>query len=198
VLTERARAETCWRVGEDTDSVAEVATALGVGWHTAMTAVVNHGQDKMDGSERIASATAIGGDETVFLHACRSRHTTYATGMVTWIDPSCWMCRPVGQGPCIGPDGCCSSGPERLSERGWARIQASPAAGDPPSEIDYDAPDLDAGADQDLRCRSPDASGVGHRARREPRRRLGSPWAGICHPASIVPHRRSTRDLYRR
>jgi transposase len=43
VLTERARAEICRRVGQDEDSVAEVARAFGVGWHTAMAAVVEHG-----------------------------------------------------------------------------------------------------------------------------------------------------------
>lgn len=82
VLTERARAEMCRRVGEDIDSVAEVARAFGVGWHTAMAAVRDHGRDKVDDPARTAAATAIGVDETVFLHACRNRHTTYATGIV--------------------------------------------------------------------------------------------------------------------
>lgn len=43
-LSERARAEMCRRVGDDGDSVAEVARAFGVGWHTAMDAVRSHGQ----------------------------------------------------------------------------------------------------------------------------------------------------------
>jgi transposase len=82
VLFERARAEICRRVGEDGDSVAEVARVFGVGWHTAMTAVKDHGADKLDDPALSASATAIGADETVFLHASRQRHTIYSTGIV--------------------------------------------------------------------------------------------------------------------
>jgi hypothetical protein len=36
VLTERARAEICRRVGAEPQSVAQVARACGVRWHTAM------------------------------------------------------------------------------------------------------------------------------------------------------------------
>ena len=39
VLTERARAEACRRVGQDAVSVPQVATDLGVGWPTVMRAV---------------------------------------------------------------------------------------------------------------------------------------------------------------
>ena len=41
-LTERARAEICRRVGEDGDSVAQVARDFAVGWYTAMAAVKDH------------------------------------------------------------------------------------------------------------------------------------------------------------
>jgi transposase len=81
-LTERARTEMCRRVGEDGDSVAEVARAFGVGWHTAMAAVRSVGEPLIDNPDRTAATTAMGVDETVFLHANRSRHTTYVTGMV--------------------------------------------------------------------------------------------------------------------
>jgi hypothetical protein len=37
VLTERARAEACRRVGKDAHAVAAVARDLGVGWATIMT-----------------------------------------------------------------------------------------------------------------------------------------------------------------
>jgi hypothetical protein len=43
-LTERARAEACRRVGEDGHDVAAVAVEYGVGWHTIMRAVRDHGQ----------------------------------------------------------------------------------------------------------------------------------------------------------
>lgn len=82
VLTRRARAGICRRVGEDIDSVAEAARAFGVGWRTAMAAVTDHGRRRVDDADRIAFATAIGAEATVFLHACRHRHTSYATGIV--------------------------------------------------------------------------------------------------------------------
>jgi hypothetical protein len=43
VLTERARAEACRRVGKDAHAVAAVARDLGVGWATVMRAVRDHG-----------------------------------------------------------------------------------------------------------------------------------------------------------
>lgn len=43
---ERARAEICRRVGEEVDSVAEVARAFGVGWHTAKAAARDHARGK--------------------------------------------------------------------------------------------------------------------------------------------------------
>jgi transposase len=43
VLTERARAEACRRVGTDAHAVAAVARDLGVGWATVMRAVGDHG-----------------------------------------------------------------------------------------------------------------------------------------------------------
>ncbi len=44
VLTERAREEICRRVGAEGQSVAQVARTFGVGWHTAMEAVRDHGR----------------------------------------------------------------------------------------------------------------------------------------------------------
>ncbi len=43
-LTERARAEICRRVGADDHFVTQVAASFGVGWHTAMAAVRDHGR----------------------------------------------------------------------------------------------------------------------------------------------------------
>jgi hypothetical protein len=42
-LARRARVEICRRVGQDADSVAQVAREFGIGWHTAMAAVREHG-----------------------------------------------------------------------------------------------------------------------------------------------------------
>lgn len=82
VLTARARAEICRRVGQDEDSVAECARAFGVGWHTAMAAVVEHGTPLVEDSARLDGVGSIGLDETTFLHANARRHTSYVTGFV--------------------------------------------------------------------------------------------------------------------
>lgn len=81
-LTERARAEMCRRVGEDEDSVAEVARALGVGWHTAMAAVRDRGTPLVDDPARLDGVDAMGLDETKFLAATPTHRTQYVTGFV--------------------------------------------------------------------------------------------------------------------
>lgn len=81
-LTERARAEICRRVGEDEDSVAGVARAFGVGWHTAMAAVADHGLPLVDDPARLDGVGALGLDETRFLAATPTRRTQYVTGFV--------------------------------------------------------------------------------------------------------------------
>jgi transposase len=81
-LTERARAEMCRRVGEDEDSVAAVARAFGVGWHTAMAAVADHGRPLVEDPARLDGVDALGLDETKFLAATRTHRTEYVTGFV--------------------------------------------------------------------------------------------------------------------
>lgn len=212
VLTERARKEICRRVGEDGDSVAEVARVFGVGWHTAMTAVRDHGRPLVADPGRTASTVALGTDETVFLHSNRDHHTIYATGLVDlersqlidvvfgrsgrvlgdWLDaqPRSWLeqIRTAAIDPFRGYANALRSrlpdttivvdhfhavrlantaiddvrrrvqhdttghrgrrgdplygirrlllvGSERLTERGWARIHAGLAAGDPADEV---------------------------------------------------------------
>jgi transposase len=53
VLTERARAEACRRVGKDAHAVAAVARDLGVGWATIMRAVHEHGTQLVDDPARL-------------------------------------------------------------------------------------------------------------------------------------------------
>ena len=53
VLTERARAEACRRVGKDAHAVAAVARDLGVGWATIMRAVHEHGTPLVDDAARL-------------------------------------------------------------------------------------------------------------------------------------------------
>ncbi len=81
-LTERARAEVCRRVGEDGDSVAEVAREFGVGWHTAMSAVVEHGAGLVDDPARLGAPGGLGLDETAFLAASATRRREMVTGFV--------------------------------------------------------------------------------------------------------------------
>jgi transposase len=81
-LTERARAEICRRVGQDGHSVAEVARAFGVGWHTAMAAVRDHGRPRIDHLSRLGAPKAVGLDEHSFLSGTVEHPTLLVTGFV--------------------------------------------------------------------------------------------------------------------
>jgi transposase len=82
VLTERARAEACRRVGKDAHAVAAVARDLGVGWATVMRAVTDHGRSLLEDPGRLDGVAALGLDETSFLKATRTAPTRYVTGLV--------------------------------------------------------------------------------------------------------------------
>jgi transposase len=82
VLTERARAEACRRVGKDAHAVAAVARDLGVGWATVMRAVGDHGRPLVDDPTRLDGVAALGLDETSFLKATRVAPTRWVTGLV--------------------------------------------------------------------------------------------------------------------
>jgi transposase len=82
VLTERARAEACRRVGKDAHAVAAVARDLGVGWATIMRAVEDHGTPLVDDPARLEGVATLGLDETTFLKATRLAPTRYVTGLV--------------------------------------------------------------------------------------------------------------------
>jgi transposase len=82
VLTERARAEACRRVGKDAHAVAAVARDLGVGWQTVMRVVRDHGGPLVDDPQRLAGVAALGLDETSFLKATRVAPTQWVTGLV--------------------------------------------------------------------------------------------------------------------
>jgi transposase len=82
VLTERARAEACRRVGKDAHAVAAVARDLGVGWATIMRAVHEHGTPLVDDPARLEGVATLGLDETSFLKATRTVPTRWVTGLV--------------------------------------------------------------------------------------------------------------------
>jgi transposase len=82
VLTERAQAEACRRVGKDAHAVAAVARDLGVGWATVMRAVAEHGSPLVDDPARLGGVATLGLDETSFLKATRQAPTRYVTGLV--------------------------------------------------------------------------------------------------------------------
>jgi len=82
VLTERARAEACRRVGKDAHAVAAVARDLGVGWATVMRAVADHGQPLVDDPTRLDGVATLGLDETSFLKATPTTPARYVTGLV--------------------------------------------------------------------------------------------------------------------
>lgn len=81
-MTERARADACREVGKLGRPVAQIARHFGVGWHTIMAAVVDHGLPLVDDPARTDGVRALGVDETSFLAAGPRRHTTYVTGLV--------------------------------------------------------------------------------------------------------------------
>jgi hypothetical protein len=56
VLTERARAEACRRVGKDAHAVAG---DLGVGWATVMRTVADHGGPLVDDAARLEGVAAL-------------------------------------------------------------------------------------------------------------------------------------------
>ena len=82
VLTERARAEACRRVGKDAHAVAAVARDFGVGWATVMGAVHEQGAPLVDDPGRLQGVAALGLDETNFLKATRVASTRWVTGLV--------------------------------------------------------------------------------------------------------------------
>jgi transposase len=82
VLTERARAEACRRVGKDAHAVAAVARDLGVGWATIMRAVRDHGRPLVEDPTRLEGVATLGLDETSFLKATRVAPTRWVTGLV--------------------------------------------------------------------------------------------------------------------
>ena len=81
-LTERARREICRRVGEELDSVAELARCFGVGWATAHQAVVDHGDELIAADGRLEHVTGLGVDEHTFQHANATRRTRMVTTFV--------------------------------------------------------------------------------------------------------------------
>ena len=81
-MTERARQAACRRVGRDGHSVAEVARDAGVGWHTIMRAVWDHGEPLVEDPDRLDAVAALGVDETSWLKATRWRHTQFVSGLV--------------------------------------------------------------------------------------------------------------------
>jgi transposase len=82
VLTERARAEACRRVGKDAHAVAAVARRLGVGWATIKRAVRDPGRPLVDDPMRLEAVAVLGLDETSFLRATRTAPTRWVTGLV--------------------------------------------------------------------------------------------------------------------
>src|SRR4030095_6549110 len=91
VLTQRARAEACRRVGKDAHAVAAVSRDLGVGWATIMRAVADHGTPLVEDPTRLDGVAALGLDETSFLKAWGS-----SSGLAP-------PCSSEVAPPCVGP-----------------------------------------------------------------------------------------------
>jgi hypothetical protein len=63
-------------------SVAAVARDFGISWRTAMGAVHEHGQPRVQDPDRLADVDAVGVDETAFQAAAATRSTSFVTGIV--------------------------------------------------------------------------------------------------------------------
>ena len=81
-LTERARREICRRVGEELDTVAEVAREFGVGWACAHQCVIDYGDTLIAADGRLETTSKVGVDEHTFQHANAKRRTQMATTFV--------------------------------------------------------------------------------------------------------------------
>jgi transposase len=81
-LSNRCRAWTARQVGQEARTVAAVARTLGVGWDTAMGAVVEHGTPLVEHPARLDGVEAIGVDEHAWGRANANRRTQFATGIV--------------------------------------------------------------------------------------------------------------------
>jgi transposase len=99
VLTERARAEACRRVGKDAHAVAAVARDLGVGWATIMRAVADHGAPLVEDPARLDGVAALGLDETSFLKATAEHRPGPSPAWSIWRVVGCWMWSPTAPGP---------------------------------------------------------------------------------------------------
>ena len=82
VLTRRAGADACRRVGEEARPVSRLAKELGVSWSTVMDAVVEHGTPLVEDPGRVGPVGQLGVDETSFLRAKPEHPTRFVTGLV--------------------------------------------------------------------------------------------------------------------
>lgn len=69
-------------MGEDGASVAAVAREFGISWRTAIAAVREHAQPRVDAPDRLAGVGAVGMNETAFQAAAATRATSFVTGIV--------------------------------------------------------------------------------------------------------------------
>jgi hypothetical protein len=98
VLTERARAEACRRVGKDATAVAAVARDLGVGWATIMRAVHEHGTPLVDDAARLEGRPPSGWTRPVSSRPPAWHPPGGSPGWSTWSADGCWMWWPTAPG----------------------------------------------------------------------------------------------------
>jgi transposase len=90
VLTERARAEACRRVGKDAHAVAAVARDLGVGWATVMRAVADHGTQLVDDPTRLDGVARSGWTRPASSRPPPRRLPGMSLAWSTWQVAGCW------------------------------------------------------------------------------------------------------------
>ena len=99
VLTERARAEACRRVGKDAHAVAAVARDLGVGWATIMRAVHEHGTPLVDDAARLEGVAASAWTRPASSRPPAQHPPNGSPAWSTWSADGYWMWWPTAPGP---------------------------------------------------------------------------------------------------
>jgi transposase len=99
VLTQRARAEACRRVGKDAHAVATVARDLGVGWATIMRAVADHRTPLVDDAARLEGWPPLAWMRSASSRRPAERRPGMSLAWWIWRVAGCWMWWPTAPGP---------------------------------------------------------------------------------------------------
>ena len=102
-LTTRAARWATLQVGRNRRAVADVARALGCGWHTVMDAVTHYGTPLINDPSRIGNVTAVGLDVVLFCRSGPFRNRAWSTRSLTSHEANYWTLFLVATLPASAP-----------------------------------------------------------------------------------------------